>query len=131
MRRRVLSVGRGPRRGAVCVRQGEPGINQILTRNCKSDHAIAPTGRGGCMGLEGGCSCAALQYELTASPLIVHACHCQDCQRITGSAFVVNIWIEKEFVKTNGAIPKSFTLKGGSGKNHEVFFCDRCGTYVW
>jgi len=83
------------------------------------------------MGLEGGCSCAALQYELTASPLIVHACHCQDCQRITGSAFVVNIWSEKEFVKTNGAIPKSFTLKGGSGKNHEVFFCDMCGTYVW
>jgi len=83
------------------------------------------------MDLKGGCSCAALRYELTASPLIVHACHCQDCQRVTGSAFVVNIWIEKKFVKTNGAIPKSFTLKGGSGKNHEVFFCDVCGTYVW
>jgi hypothetical protein len=83
------------------------------------------------MDLKGGCSCAALRYELTASPLIVHACHCQDCQRVTGSAFVVNIWIEKKFVKTNGAIPKSFTLKGGSGKNHEVFFCDMCGTYVW
>jgi hypothetical protein len=83
------------------------------------------------MDLKGGCSCAALRYELTASPLIVHACHCQDCQRVTGSAFVVNIWIEKKFVKTNGAIPKSFTLKGGSGKNHEVFFRDMCGTYVW
>jgi len=83
------------------------------------------------MNLEGGCSCAAVRYKLTANPLIVHACHCRDCQRITGSAFVINIWIEKQFVKTNAASPKSFTLKGGSGKDHEVFFCDKCGTYVW
>jgi hypothetical protein len=83
------------------------------------------------MGLEGGCSCAALRYELTASPLIVHACHCRDCQRITGGAFVINIWIEKKFVRTSGAIPQSFMLKGGGGGNHEVFFCGKCGTYVW
>ena len=63
------------------------------------------------MNLEGGCSCAAVRYKLTARPLIVHACHCRDCQRITGSAFVINIWIEKQFVKTNAATPKSFTLK--------------------
>src|ERR1700686_968355 len=83
------------------------------------------------MNLEGGCSCAALRYKLTASPLIVHACHCRDCQRVTGSGFVINIWIEKQFVETNGAIPKSFMLRGGSGRNHEVFFCDKCGTYLW
>src|SRR5438034_4243257 len=83
------------------------------------------------MNLEGGCSCAAVRYKLTASPLVVHACHCRDCQRVTGSAFVINIWIEGKFVETNGAVPKSFTLKGGSGKDHEVFFCGKCGTYVW
>ena len=22
-------------------------------------------------------------------------------------------------------------LKGGTGKDHEAFFCDTCGTYVW
>jgi len=83
------------------------------------------------MGLEGGCSCTALRYELTASPLIVHACHCRDCQRITGSAFVINIWIEKEFVRTSGATPQSFMLEGSGGRNQEVFFCGKCGTYVW
>src|SRR5437016_5122673 len=83
------------------------------------------------MNLEGGCSCAAVRYKLTASPLVVHACHCRDCQRVTGSAFVINIWIEGKFVATKGAVPKSFTLKGGSGKDHEVFFCGKCGTYVW
>lgn len=83
------------------------------------------------MRLEGGCSCKAVRYKLTASPLIVHACHCRDCQRISGSAFVINIWIEKEFVQTSGAIPKSFLLEGGGGRNHEVFFCRKCGAYLW
>jgi hypothetical protein len=81
--------------------------------------------------LEGGCACGALRYKLTADPLIVHACHCRDCQRLTGSAFVTNIWIERKFVETGSAVPKSFKLTAGSGKHHEVFFCDRCGTYLW
>ena len=79
----------------------------------------------------GGCACGAIRYQLDADPLIVHACHCLDCQRITGSAFVMNLWIEKKFVTAKGVEPKSFTLRGGSGKDHTVYFCGDCGTYVW
>ena len=81
--------------------------------------------------LTGGCACGAIRYKLTASPLIVHACHCRDCQRVTGSAFVVNIWIERKFVETDSPAPKSFRLAGGSGNPHDVFFCSECGVYVW
>ena len=80
--------------------------------------------------LTGGCACGAIRYQLTERPLIVHACHCRDCQRITGSAFVINLWIEKEFVQASGR-PKSFRLTGGTGKSHDVFFCERCGAYLW
>jgi hypothetical protein len=80
--------------------------------------------------LVGGCACQAIRYKLKAPPLIVHACHCRDCQRLTGSAFVINLWIERKFVQASGTA-KSFRLAGGTGKPHEVFFCDRCGTYVW
>ena len=83
------------------------------------------------MDLEGGCACGAVRYRLTAAPLIVHACHCRDCQRLTGSAFVINIWIEKSGVAADHALPQSFMLTAGSGKPHEVFFCGRCGTYLW
>ena len=79
----------------------------------------------------GGCACGAVRYRLTRDPLIVHACHCRDCQRITGSAFVINLWIERKYVESTGAKPASFVLAGGSGKDHEVFFCAACGTYVW
>jgi len=44
---------------------------------------------------------------------------------------VINIWIEKEFVRPSGAIPQSFLLEAGGGKNHEVFFCGKCGAHVW
>jgi hypothetical protein len=67
---------------------------------------------------------------LAEPPLIVHACHCRDCQRITGSAFVINLWIERKFVEPSLA-PKSFRLTAGSGKPVDVFFCDKCGTYLW
>lgn len=83
------------------------------------------------MSLEGGCACRNIRYRLTASPLIVHACHCRDCQRITGGAFVLNVWIERKFVETGPASPKSFALRGGSGRRHDVFFCETCGTTLW
>jgi hypothetical protein len=80
--------------------------------------------------LTGGCACGAIRYKLTERPLIVHACHCRDCQRLTGSAFVINLWIERKFVEADNE-PKSFRLTGGSGKPHDVFFCEKCGTYLW
>jgi len=80
---------------------------------------------------QGGCACRAVRYGLTAAPLIVHACHCRDCQRIAGSAFVINLWIEAKFVEAGATAPKSFRLAGGSGRPHEVFFCETCGTYLW
>jgi len=58
------------------------------------------------MELEGGCVCGAVRYRLTASPLIVHACHCRDCQTQTGSAFVLNMWIEKNCVEADHSLPK-------------------------
>jgi hypothetical protein len=72
-----------------------------------------------------------VRYRLAAEPMIVHACHCRDCQRLTGSAFVLNLWIERRFVEATGATPRSFTLRAGSGQGHDVFFCDVCGTTLW
>ena len=83
------------------------------------------------MSLSGRCACGDIRYTLTADPMIVHACHCRDCQRVTGSGFVINMWIENKLVEKSGNTPQSFVLKGGTGANHEVFFCGKCGTYVW
>jgi hypothetical protein len=83
------------------------------------------------MNLEGRCACRTIRYRLTASPLIVHACHCRDCQRLTGGPFAINLWVQRRFVESNSATPKSYRLAGGTGKYHDVFFCETCGTTLW
>jgi hypothetical protein len=84
------------------------------------------------MALEGGCACGAIRYRLTNTPMIVHACHCRDCQKQTGSAFVLNLWIERKFVEASGDAPVAFAVPpGSSGKPHDVFRCAKCGTALW
>src|SRR5262245_14946883 len=95
-----------------------------------TSRATIPRRRAAFTPLAGGCACGAIRYAVTAPPLIVHACHCRNCQRITGSAFVVNLWIERKLVDVRGE-PRSFRLRGGSKKPHDVFFCGACGTTLW
>ena len=84
------------------------------------------------MSLEGGCACGAVGYRLTNAPMIVHACHCRDCQKISGAAFAVNLWIERKFVELNGEPPVAFPVPpGSSGKPHDVLRCKKCGTPLW
>ena len=83
------------------------------------------------MEVEGGCACGKTRYRMTAAPLIVHACHCRDCQRLTGSAFVTNIWIERRCVEMDHARLTSNTVSAGSGKPHQIFRCPDCGTAIY
>jgi len=82
--------------------------------------------------IEGGCACGAVRYRLTRAPMIVHACHCRDCQKISGTAFAVNLWIERKFVEGGGDAPVAFPVPpGSSGKPHDVMRCPTCGTPLW
>jgi len=37
---------------------------------------------------EGGCACRAVRYRVTGEPESVGLCHCSDCRKESGSAFV-------------------------------------------
>jgi hypothetical protein len=75
--------------------------------------------------LEGGCSCGAVRYRLTSDPLIVHACHCLNCQRQTGSAFVINALIETERLEIVGGEPAQVDLPRDEGVQ-PVWRCPSC-----
>jgi hypothetical protein len=77
---------------------------------------------------EGGCSCRAVRYAMVERPLIVHACHCRQCQRVTGSAFVMNALIEKVKVDLLSGDIQSFHFPDTC---HTAYFCRKCATYVW
>lgn len=83
--------------------------------------------------LEGGCACGQVRYRLESGPLFVHCCHCKDCQRQTGSAFVLNALIETSRVTRLGEAgePVCHDVPTSSGRPHGIYRCGACGTAVW
>ncbi|MBZ8135214.1 GFA family protein [Afifella sp. IM 167] len=80
---------------------------------------------------EGGCACGQVRYRLTSKPMFVHCCHCLDCQRQTGSAFVINGIIERERVVLLAGEPVAVALPTDSGRPHDVWRCPQCQTALW
>ena len=81
--------------------------------------------------LEGGCACGALRYRLSCAPMFVHCCHCRDCQRQTGSAFVLNALIETDRITLLAGAPEPVAVPTESGRPHEIYRCGTCRTAVW
>ena len=82
-------------------------------------------------GLEGGCACAAVRYRLASAPMFVHCCHCRDCQRQTGSAFVLNALIEADRVVLLAGEPQPIVVPTDSGRPHQIYRCGACQTAIW
>ena len=95
--------------------------------------------------LEGSCACGAVRYRLDSAPLFVHCCHCLNCQRRAGSAFVINVLIETDQVEVlagshqpvdardSGSVQRIFPLPGVPGGGvqpvrHPGFRFVRAGT---
>ena len=79
---------------------------------------------------KGSCSCGAVKYSMNDLPLFTHACHCKDCKKSTGSAFVIHtITLENSFY-IDGEL-EAATLPTGSGARYKPYFCKKCGTYIF
>ena len=76
--------------------------------------------------LEGGCSCGRIRYRLASKPMFVHCCHCRDCQRQTGSAFVINALIETDRVERLSGETEAVPVPTDSGQPHVIHRCPVC-----
>ena len=47
----------------------------------------------------GGCQCGKIRYE---APQSVYACHCRDCQRLTSSAFSMEVVVPEAAFRLSG-----------------------------
>lgn len=84
------------------------------------------------MALEGGCACGAVRYRLTSEPMITHCCHCRDCQRQTGTAFVINALIETDRIEVAGVGKvEPVRMPTDSGRPHDIYRCTECKTALW
>ena len=81
--------------------------------------------------MQGRCACGEVRYRLNGAPFAVHCCHCRDCQRETGSAFVVNGLIESGQVEIVEGEPEAIDTPSASGKGQKIVRCPACRVALW
>jgi hypothetical protein len=62
--------------------------------------------------------------------MFVNCCHCTDCQRQVGSAFVINAIIEADRIEVEGE-PEPVRMPTDSGRIHDIYRCPACKTALW
>ena len=80
---------------------------------------------------DGGCTCGAVRYRMTSTPMFVHCCHCRWCQRETGASFALNALIEADRVVLLGGEPDVVVTPSNSGRGQKIARCPVCRIAVW
>ena len=80
---------------------------------------------------EGGCACGSVRYRLTDEPLFTHCCHCLNCQRQTGSAFVINLLIEADRVEMLAGDAQPVDVPRDDGSTQRIYRCPDCQVAVF
>ena len=81
--------------------------------------------------MHGGCACGEVRYRLASEPMFVHCCHCLNCQRQTGSAFVINLLIEADRVELRAGAPVAVDAPRDHGPPQRVHRCPSCQVAVF
>ena len=75
------------------------------------------------------CQCGQLSVTTTGEPLRIAICHCEKCQRRTGSAFNLGAVFDESNVDLKGQY-STYTRTGDTGMVVEFHFCPVCGSSV-
>ena len=81
------------------------------------------------MKIDGACHCGAIAYEAEVDPERTTACHCTDCQELTGTAFRVVVPASEENYRILRGKPKIYIkTTADSGIHRAQAFCGDCGS---
>jgi hypothetical protein len=74
--------------------------------------------------------CLALSEEAIKNLQVI--CHCISCQKISGSAFTVNIFVPQASVTiTSASQPKTYVQPHETGIPITIYFCGNCATTLY
>ena len=76
---------------------------------------------------DGGCRCSETRIRVTSPPLIAMACHCTGCQRMSASAFSLNLAIPADGFAVTAGEP----VLGGLQKEDRHYFCPACKSWMF
>jgi hypothetical protein len=74
--------------------------------------------------------CGAVRYECSAKPVMTGNCHCRDCQKASGGAFVSMLAVPASALKITGVV-KYYASTAASGGTFNRGFCPECGARLF
>lgn len=77
-------------------------------------------------GLEGGCQCGNVRYEIGGEPMLAAICHCSMCRRANAAPAVAWAMYAQEQVRFTRAQPQEYASSAEARRG----FCPRCGTQI-
>lgn len=77
------------------------------------------------------CHCGDLTLTCDGEPKFVAMCHCDSCQRRTGTSFGLGAWFDRDAIAARGR--EATFVRSGSDTGAEIHFhfCPNCGTTVY
>ncbi|MBB1270723.1 GFA family protein [Shewanella sp. SR44-3] len=83
------------------------------------------------MKINGACHCGELVFEAEVDAEKVIICHCDDCQRLSGSAFRTVVMSGPDGLKFIKGVPKEYIKTAQSGNPRAQGFCGNCGSAIY
>ncbi len=80
--------------------------------------------------IEGSCQCGNVTYRLLEAPIMVAACHCRECQKLSTSAFSITAIVKTESVQFSGKM-QDWSRGCDSGNISAAKFCPTCGNRIY
>lgn len=81
--------------------------------------------------VHGRCHCGGISYEAEIDPARVSACHCTDCQRLSGSPYRVSVPAPRETFRLLQGTPRTYVKTADSGNQRIHAFCPVCAAPVY
>lgn len=76
--------------------------------------------------MRGGCHCGKVRFEITGQPNWLGRCHCHDCQKISGTAYMAYAGFGTKQVSFLSEKPKEYKSSAAVTRT----FCDVCGSPI-
>ena len=80
--------------------------------------------------VNGSCHCGYIKIEAIVKLTEVRACHCTDCQKMSGAPLRAIAIVPAEKITITGN-PKEYVKVGDSGNKRIQAFCSNCGTQLF
>ena len=79
--------------------------------------------------ISGACLCGDVSFVSGGEIKMIINCHCNDCQKVTGSVHGTMVFVEEDKLEVHG-VTREFQHPADSGNTLTKIFCPNCGSQL-